>query len=235
MSEPIPNGTPFHFGASYRVLDKYVKELVCQIHPARVADIGAGAGKYGEICREALGQNLYLLAVEGCQKTCSHLEGTKRYDRVICTLLQNWEISKEEPFDLIICGDVLEHLTRREVFRTIDRFLRHAKSMLVVVPLRNLEQDEFEGNPLERHNAYLTEADFDKRYVIAEKHSVIQPTHHSLAIWILARRHDRLRDALKILLLKSGGHKMFKFFKKRGLSPEIEIDRWQSEIYRYRS
>lgn len=213
---------PFAYGGSIPTLNQYSKDLLAVLRPSRVADLGAGAGKYGCFCRELEQEGklsgIHLTAVEGCEKTCDFLRESAIYDEVCHHLLENWldqKLKEETPsYDLITCGDVLEHLTRRECFRAIDKMLRVGKSVLIQVPLRNLEQDAFEDNPLEEHKAYLLEEDFEKRYIVAEKHTLLMPCHHMMMAWIIGKKKGRWQDAIKMQMLRWGGGHNIQNFQK---------------------
>ncbi|MDO4575845.1 MAG: class I SAM-dependent methyltransferase [Planctomycetia bacterium] len=227
----------FAYGGSIPFMNQYSKDLLAVLRPCRIADLGAGAGKYGRFCRELEQEGrlagIHLTAVEGCGKTCDFLRESEVYDEVCHELLENWldqELAKGTIYDLITCGDVLEHLTRRECFRAIDKMLRVGKSVLIQVPLRNLEQDAFEGNPLEEHKAYLLEDDFEKRYVVAEKHTVLMPCHQMMMAWIIGKKKFRWQDIIKKQLLIWGGGTTYRVFKKFHISPEIESDFWRERL-----
>ena len=229
---------PFAYGGSIPTLNQYSKDLLAVLRPSRVADLGAGAGKYGRFCRELEQEGklsrTHLTAVEGCEKTCGFLRESAIYDEVCHELLETWldqEWKKETPsYDLITCGDVLEHLPRRECFRAIDKMLRVGKSVLIQVPLRNLEQDAFEENPLEEHKAYLLEEDFEKRYIIAEKHTLLMPCHHMMMVWIIGKKRHRWQDKIKMRMLRWGGGAIYKIFKRFHISTEVECDFWRERL-----
>ncbi|MFL5341521.1 MAG: methyltransferase domain-containing protein [Gemmataceae bacterium] len=190
------------------IKDGYVRGELCAIRPATVVDFGAGAGKMGELCREELGSDVRLTAVEGCASTVDLLKGKGIYDQVEHCLLQEWVASNTERFDLAIFGDVLEHVTRGEAFATLNRVLSQVKHVIVNVPLRNLQQDGHESNPLEEHRAYLFERDFDRRYIIREKHLVGDvPGYMILNVWITGRRHLNVKGWLKDTLLATLGRR----------------------------
>ncbi|MDO4629113.1 MAG: class I SAM-dependent methyltransferase [Planctomycetia bacterium] len=236
--------TPFAYGTSVPFLDTATIELLRNLYPARVVDIGAGAGKYGRICRELFGDAIHLTAVDGCPITCEHLKTEGRYNVVENLLIDQWiqktltekqetlgkkrgKLKNQRPckkYDLIICGDVLEHLTRKQCFRTINNFLRLAETVLVVVPLRNVIQEEQDENPLELHKAYLLDSDFEKRYIIGEKHSVMSPNWHIFSAWILARKRNKWTDKIKTFLLKCGGHRAYTFLSKIHVNTQVETD-----------
>jgi hypothetical protein len=62
-------------------------------------------------------------------------------------------------WDLVILGDVLEHMTQPEALAVVDQALAHADAVLVVVPLGEWPQGPEEGNPLEAHVSTWDESD----------------------------------------------------------------------------
>jgi hypothetical protein len=189
-------------GGSLEIKDDYVRQQIARVQPRTVVDFGAGLGKMGELCREVLGPEPHLTAVEGCAKTITPLREKGIYDRIDVAFLQDWIRANSARFDLAIFGDVLEHLTRREALRSLDRMLLFAHNVIVTVPLRNLHQDGNEVNPLEEHKAYFTERCFDRRYLIREKHLVTpDPGYVVLNCWLTGRKRFRLKGFLKDRLL----------------------------------
>ena len=55
------------------------------------------------------------------------------------------------PLDLVICGDVIEHMTKEEGLGVLQRGLTHARVVLVSIPIVDCEQGESHGNPFEVH------------------------------------------------------------------------------------
>ncbi len=218
----------FSYGTSVPFCDDSTIKLLCGLSPATVVDVGAGAGKYGKICRELFGDSVHLTAVEGCPITCEYLKKKGVYNVVDNMLIKQWLDKRlreqKQKVDLVICGDVLEHLTRKQCFRAINAFLRIAETVLVVVPLRNVIQEEQDKNPLEVHNAYLLDSDFEKRYIIGEKHSIMAHGLHMFSAWILARKRNRITDRIKTMLLKWGGHKMYLLLSKLHINTSVESD-----------
>jgi hypothetical protein len=195
-------------GGSLSVKDPYVTAQMLAIRPATVVDFDAGAGKMGSLCREALGETVHLTAVEGCPSTVELLRGKRLYDAVEGALLQEWVAQNTRRFDLAIFGDVLEHVTRREAFAALDAVASFCRNVIVNVPLRNLQQDGNEVNPLEEHRAYLFERDFDARYVIREKHLFTpDPGYTMLNVWITGRRRWNPKGWAKDQLLARLGRR----------------------------
>lgn len=195
-------------GGSLDCMLQFTRHEIELLRPRRVVDFGAGRGKLGSLCREALGDGVHLTAVEGCTKTIQILQQNGIYQTIDHALIQEWVRTNSAPFDLAIFGDVIEHLTRREAFQVLNRTLTFASNIIINVPLRNLVQDPHEENPLEEHKAYFTEQCFDKRYILREKHIVTpDPGWVQMNAWIVGRRHIRLKSALKNMVLKHFGRK----------------------------
>jgi hypothetical protein len=205
-------------GGSIGTLRWYTQHEVRTISPATVVDFGAGRGLMGQLCRDALGSDVHLTAVEGCPSTIPLLHKSGIYNQVDEALINDWVVKNKEPFDLAIYGDVLEHLTRRQAFAALSETLRFARNVIVNVPLRNLQQDGSEANPLEEHRAYFTEHCFLSRYLIQEMHFVNAghaanaPGWEMLNCWIVGKKQFRLRAALKHRLLLIGGHRAKRVF-----------------------
>lgn len=192
-------------GVSNDLMASYVAQQVREIGPRRVVDFGAGLGKMGRLCRELLGDEAALVAVEGFERTAETLRAMNLYNRVDHALIQDWLRANTERFDLAIFGDVLEHLTRKQAFEALNRALAVAANVIINIPLRNLHQD-CDDNPLELHRGYFTDRCFDARYVLREKH-VASPSagYAKMNMWIVARRQFRLKTAIKGRLLRHFG------------------------------
>src|SRR5262245_12120377 len=113
------------YGSSTSLCDHIVVHQLRQLQPKEVVDFGAGAGKNGNLVREALGTKCRLVGVEGFERAASALVASGTYDQVEHALLQDWVDRDESQHDLAIFGDVLEHLTPREIHSVLTRCLRH--------------------------------------------------------------------------------------------------------------
>jgi hypothetical protein len=159
------------YGTSLSTCDYIAAHQLATCRPASIVDFGAGAGKYGQLAREVLGSGIQVTAVEGYARTARMLEGQKIYSHVDNQLIQDWLATNSRHYDMAIFGDVLEHLTPKQIHQVIRRCLSTFKNILIVCPLHEIFQDEAYGNALEVHHSYVTESFFDS-YEIVEKHLV---------------------------------------------------------------
>ena len=108
---------------------------------SKILDVGPGAGTYGS--------SLKHLDIEGLEIYPPYIEMFKLeeiYKKIHIGDIRNFDI---EPFDYIILGDVLEHLTQNEATQVLNRMWN--KKVMVAVPYL-FEQGEEMGNIYETHH-----------------------------------------------------------------------------------
>ena len=159
------------YGMSMTTCDYLVAHQLLELQPNRIVDFGAGGGKYGQLIRQTLGREVLVTAVEGAPDTVRWLIQQNLYDQVDGQLIQKWLATNNEQNDVAIFGDVLEHLTPREIHEVIRLCLPVFRAIIIVCPLHDIFQDESYGNPLEVHRTYVTDNFFDC-YDISEKHII---------------------------------------------------------------
>lgn len=125
-------------------------------------DVGACDGKWYDL----LGDYLVMDAVEVFQPniTCHNLKD--KYRRVFGTDIANLSYVS---YDLIIFGDVIEHMTVDKAQRVLGYARNRCRDMIIGVPWL-YPQGEIYGNPYEIHlQSDLTEELFNLRYPGYEK------------------------------------------------------------------
>jgi len=143
---------------SYKSGKKEVKEyLLANFGPAiRVLDVGPGEGTYQEL----LGQHFKRMdACEIYAPYISKYQLESKYGKVFNQSVVDF--ANFEDYDLVIMGDILEHLT---VQQAQDVIARIPGSLLVAVPFEYV-QGGSHGNEAERHlQDDLTPENFEERY-----------------------------------------------------------------------
>ena len=120
------------------------KILACR--PKRVVDVGAGDGKWGQILHHLVDE---IVAIEVWQPYVDKYNLRSIYDAVVCTDVRKWYGWKAG--DVIIMGDVLEHMTRRDALALV-RGCRAFGTVFLTIPTTPCPQDgEVYGNPYETH------------------------------------------------------------------------------------
>lgn len=129
----------------------HVKHYVLRHHgvDARILDVGAGQGKYAELLPT-------YPRVDACEVWEPYVQQHKLrelyrevYVSDVYDLVRSawWD---DRHYDLVIMGDVLEHLPVDRARTVVDRVLTVGADVLVVVPFR-YPQGEEHGNVYQRH------------------------------------------------------------------------------------
>ena len=99
----------------------------------RCLDIGAGNGKHGRVIRAAH-QNAHITAVEIERKYVEQFDLNALYDRVITTDAYNLIANPDVAYDLVVFGDVLEHMRWADGMSLLQFFAYRAKWILAIYP-----------------------------------------------------------------------------------------------------
>jgi hypothetical protein len=125
-----------------------VREYVTMRYPIdiQVLDVGAGRGKY----RDLLPEYPNIDAVEIYQPTVDEENLRERYRTVFAMDVAMFADSAHEKYDVIIMGDVLEHMETNDAHDVLDLFMDDGSDVVVIVPYL-FPQDEEDGNVHQRH------------------------------------------------------------------------------------
>ena len=111
---------------------------------SEVLDVGACDGKYGKMLHD----DYIVDAVEVFEPNIIRHNLDANYDAVYCCDIRKYEYTV--CYDLVIFGDVLEHMTEAEAIKVLDYAKEHSGAILVAVPFMWV-QDAIYGNPYEKH------------------------------------------------------------------------------------
>lgn len=124
---------------------------------ASILDVGACDGKW----RELLPEYPNMDAVEAFGKNAAKLIYNGKYRNVFQADIRDFQY---EWYDLIIFGDVIEHLSVAQAQRVLNYAKPRCKDMIIAVPFM-YEQEEIYGNPYEVHlQPDLTMDNFKERF-----------------------------------------------------------------------
>jgi len=156
-----------------RHINPWVIKTLKKLNPKRIVDVGSGSGEYGEMIANCL-EDCIVIGVEIYEPYLKHFSSlTKHYSKMILGDIRN-VIHEEEIYgDLIIFGDLLEHLPKKDVHPLLRECIKKFEYVLVASPIgftpqiRPLEGDNISfKNLYERHLCGLTRKDFKKYNVI---------------------------------------------------------------------
>jgi len=148
---------------SLNTFNQTFSQHLVQLAPNQILDVGAGQGKYGRLVTEQLPQS----TVHAIEPTAGYIEqfGLKQiYHTVYQKTLQEFANENfRNRYNLVIFGDVLEHLYRSQVIDYLDFFLYRTDWALVLWPT-NMAQDDYGGNHWEIHRSNFALRDLADRF-----------------------------------------------------------------------
>lgn len=123
-------------------------ERIVELSPKRILDVGAGMGTYADLLRPLLPASTWT-ALEIHHPYVARHGLEFKYDEVLVGDVRSYDWLAE--WDLVIFGDVLEHLDLTDAMRAWRCALRRSRSVLASLPIVDYPQGEFQGNVHERH------------------------------------------------------------------------------------
>lgn len=124
---------------------KYILENVRK--DAKILDVGFGSGVYGKLLRAFYYQNID--GVDVYDKNIREMGLDKIYDNILIENILDFDF---EYYDLIIMGDVLEHIELESAKKLLSRFIENNKCSKIIVSIPyEYEQSELYGNKHEKH------------------------------------------------------------------------------------
>lgn len=118
-----------------------------------VVDIGPGSGTYVKLIREDAQccVDATWIGVEIWKPYIEEFKLESRYNQVLNQDVRTVDWAALNP-DVVIAGDVLEHMTKQDAVALVDRILQVSKTLIVSIPIRHMPQDEHAyPNPHEAH------------------------------------------------------------------------------------
>lgn len=115
-----------------------------------VLDIGPGAGVYYDLLHPYVAAD-YWCAVEIWAPYIEQFKLREKYDEVVIADVDWFDWDAAGSFDLVIFGDVLEHMPRSSAERAIARAIGHARYVVISIPITHYPQGAEMGNPFEAH------------------------------------------------------------------------------------
>lgn len=125
---------------------------------AKILDVGAGCGTYYNLLHDYF---KYIDGVEVFKPNIDNYNLTQKYHRIYNSNIKDF---KYDFYDIIIFGDIIEHLDTNEAQEVLKYAYTKCKEMIVAVPYE-LEQGIEENNIYEIHKqADLTPKIMKERY-----------------------------------------------------------------------
>lgn len=142
------------------IFDKSIEEVVKLLKPKSFLDIGAGAGKYGELVKK-INPSVETVALEIEKDYIKKFDLGSIYKKV-------WNISATDlinpkyyglSFDVVMIGDIIEHLKKSDGIDLLNFLIYRCRWIIVEFPYRYL-QNSVDGYQSEAHISAWTKDDF---------------------------------------------------------------------------
>jgi SAM-dependent methyltransferase len=112
-----------------------------------ILDIGAGSGTYYKLLSPL--KLFKWSAVEAWKSYIEEFKLEKKYDTVYNEDIRNFKWP--EHYDLVIAGDILEHISKQEAEEVVTKILDHTKTLIISIPITHMPQEAINDNPYEYH------------------------------------------------------------------------------------
>jgi hypothetical protein len=138
---------------SIRENDTFVRHFVAENNIGLVLDVGTGQGTYSDLLKN---QVEVIDGIEVWKPYIEQYDLNAKYDALWEMDARKFDFSPDsnglgDPYDLVIFGDVLEHMTREESMALWYRAGKHARYCMLSVPIVHYPQGAEFGNPHEVH------------------------------------------------------------------------------------
>lgn len=159
----MPVSTPIHL--------PYCLSLIVGLQPRSVLDIGCGFGTWGFLCRTHLDvfpgrvqPETWTTRIDGIELFAPYIQAHQRalYNEIRVEDVRD-AVDHIDAYDLIIAGDVIEHLDRDDADLVLDKlYAKAGRALLVNIPIgaEGWDHPEMHGNPGELHRSAWEPEDF---------------------------------------------------------------------------
>lgn len=149
----------------------------------RLLDIGCGKGTYSLLCKN---ENNMLLesdwwAVEAWEPYNEKFGLSKLYNTIINEDARKLNWDSLPNFDIVFCGDVLEHMTKEESQELVNNALKKTRYLIISIPIiRSKAQGAVNGNHFETH----IKRDWNHNEVMDSYPNIIDSNHKAKRIGV---------------------------------------------------
>jgi len=128
--------------------ERIIKRLIRNCTNNSILDIGAGAGNYSDLLKPKLSTTEFT-ALEVWKPYISQFNLESKYAQIIKEDVRKF--TPEKTYGITLLGDILEHMTKEEAIEVYNRLLQFSEFILISIPIIDYPQDEYLGNPYEKH------------------------------------------------------------------------------------
>jgi hypothetical protein len=131
----------------------FARQKFDELAPRRIVDVGPGSGKWAQVLGDrpvVRHDGQHWTGLEIFPRYVLDYELTTLYDRIVIDDVRK-SLDVLKGADLVILGDVLEHMARDEAEELCTELRDSYVAMLVAGPIIDFPQGEWQGNVHETH------------------------------------------------------------------------------------
>lgn len=194
---------PYSSNSGKAYCDRAVTRMVHQLFHTlfdhhRVLDLGIGCGTYSDrYARTLLPRGkFYWTGVEVWAPYVDRFGLEGKYDLIALTDAISFLRQSDDKHDICFMGDVLEHVSVDDAKILMNLALERCNAVILSIPLGHHPQEEFEGNPYEKHVKDDWTHDEVMRYWSADV--VEYGIEKEIGVYVLSRKKKNLlKDVLR--------------------------------------
>lgn len=165
--------------------------IMARIHEqsplSAVIDIGPGQGTYLHLLKELL-PGVRWTGVEVWGPYAEEFQLDKVYDQVCIADVRYLDLAKFPTNAAMICGDMLEHMSKADALEVLNAAVERFKLVLVSIPIGEWPQEAIGGNVFETHQASWSKDDIETLMPdLAEYHYVGTDEAVGIAVAFMSR------------------------------------------------
>ena len=141
-------------------VDEITLRQIVKICPSSVLDVGCGDGFYGSVVKQVF-PFAYVAGMDLNPKWVDYCKDLEVYDEVFEFDLSTYDFGT---YDLVIFGDVLEHLEKSAAMESLTRCLQTSKFVIVNGPVGFQPQEHEDWQEI--HRCGIERSDFDGLNVV---------------------------------------------------------------------
>jgi len=122
-----------------------------EINPRQIVDVGCGWGAYHSLAAGQLPGAVWI-GIEAWAPYIDKFKLFARYEQVLVADVRYLNWAMVQP-DVVILGDVIEHMDKRDAARVWRAALEHSDWVILSIPLGEFPQGALDSNPFEIHRS----------------------------------------------------------------------------------
>jgi 2-polyprenyl-3-methyl-5-hydroxy-6-metoxy-1,4-benzoquinol methylase len=135
-------------GTSHPESRPWIMDKIRNSKPKSILDVGAGSGTYADMLKTNGYNRASIDAVEVWKPYIEEFNLENKYTKVYEYDIRQFKNFK---YDLVIFGDILEHMTKEDALGVWSNVSQQAKNAVIAIPIIHYHQGAINGNPYEEH------------------------------------------------------------------------------------